>query len=148
MKKAILVLFLLVFTTYGQTRGRLADYALILTDPPVAQKTHSRLALGGPEAQQHLDRIRNAQSGVLAELKRRKVSVTGAGQILVNAVFVTANPETVTELRGIPGVAHVVPAPPLHMDLNRALDLENVPAAWSAWVRWTAAIGDAAKIVT
>ncbi|MBZ5619542.1 MAG: S8 family serine peptidase [Acidobacteriia bacterium] len=132
MKQVFLVLFLVVFTAFAQTRSRLADYALILADPPVAQKTHSRVALRGPEAQADLQRIRNAQGGVLAELQRRKVQVTGAGQILVNAVFVTASRETAAQLRDIPGVAYVVPAPPLHMDLNRALDLENVPAAWSA----------------
>src|SRR5580700_5772418 len=91
MKRVVLVLSLLVFTAFSQTRGRLADYALILADPPVAQTTHSRLAIHAPQAQQQLRRIRSAQSGVLAELKRRKVRVTGAGQILVNAVFVSAS---------------------------------------------------------
>ena len=132
MKQVVLVLFPLVFTAFSQTRSRLADYALVLADAPVAQKTHSRVALGGPEAQAQLQRIRNAQSSVQAELKRRKVRVTGAGQILVNAVFVTASRETAAQLRDIPGVSYVVPAPPLHMDLSRALDLQNVPAAWSA----------------
>src|ERR1017187_9433233 len=132
MKQVVLVFFLLVFTALSQTRSRLADYALVLADAPVAQKTHSRVALGGPEAQAQLQRIRNAQSSVQAELKRRKVRVTGAGQILVNAVFVTASRETAAQLRDIPGVSYVVPSPPLHMDLSRALDLQNVPAAWSA----------------
>ena len=132
MKRVVLALSLLVFTAFSQTRGRLADYALILADEPVAQTTHSRLALEGPQAQQQRQRIRNAQSGVRAELKRRKVRVTGAGQILVNAVFVSASREAAAQLRDIPGVAYVVRTPPLHMDLNRALDLQNVPAAWSA----------------
>jgi uncharacterized protein (TIGR03437 family) len=132
MRKVVLVLFLLVFTAFSQSRGRLADYALILTDAPVAQNTHSRVALRSPDSQRYLERIRSAQSGVRAELKRRGVPVTGAGQILVNAVFVAATRETAAQLGNIPGVAYVVPAPPLHMDLNRALDLQNVPAAWSA----------------
>ena len=46
-----------------------------------------------------------------------KVEKAGAGDI------------TREQLRDIPGVAYVVPSPPLHMDLNRALDLQNVPAA-------------------
>ena len=108
------------------------DYALILADPPVARNTHSRAELAAGEAQRNRARIRSAQSSVIAELKRRKVAVTGAGQILVNAVFVSASRETAAQLRDIPGVSYVVPAPPLHMDLNRALDLQNVPAAWSA----------------
>lgn len=132
MRKETLVVFLLVFAAFGQTRSHMVDYALVLSDPPVAQKTHSRVTLQSPESQARLRSIRVAQGGVVAELKRRKVPVTGAGQILVNAVFVTASRETAAQLREIPGVAYVVPAPPLHMDLNRALDLQNVPAAWSA----------------
>ena len=132
MNHAVLALFLLAVTVFGQSRSRLLDYALVLTDAPVAQKTQSRVALRSSAAQQQLARIRTAQSNVLAELKRRKVQVTGTGQILVNAVFVSATRDTAAQLRSIAGVAYVVPAPPLHMDLNRALDLQNVPAAWSA----------------
>ncbi len=132
MIRAILVLFLLVCAAFSQTRSRLLDYALILQDAPVAQKTYSRLALKSSTAQAHLQRIRDAQSGILTELKRRKVPVMGAVQVLVNAVFVSATRETAAQLSSIPGVAFVVPAPPLYMDLNRALDLQNVPAAWSA----------------
>lgn len=131
MRTATLAL-VLVSTVFAQSRSRLVDYALLLEDPPVAQKAQSRLALRSAVAQQHLQHIRDAQAGVLAELKRRKVQVTGANQVLVNAVFVNATRETADQLRSIPGVAHVVAAPPLHMDLNRALDLQNVPAAWSA----------------
>ena len=68
----------------------------------------------------------------MAELKRRKVPVSSSNQLLVNAIFVSANPETAAELRQIPGVAHVVPTPPLYMDLDTALDLTNVSTAWSA----------------
>ena len=69
---------------------------------------------------------------MLAELKRRKVPVNSSNQLLVNAIFVSANPETAAQLRQIPGVAHVVPTPPLYMDLDTALDLTNVSTAWSA----------------
>ena len=41
---------------------------------------------------------------MLAELKRRKVQVTVAHQLLVNAVFVSATRETADQLRSIPGV--------------------------------------------
>src|SRR5689334_3950135 len=102
MRKTAVVLFLLSFAAYGQTHGRLLDYALILVDPPVARNTHSRLELGGTAARQNLGRIRTAQSGVMTELKRRHVAVTGTGQILVNAVFVSATRDTAAQLSGIP----------------------------------------------
>ncbi|HUO98461.1 MAG TPA: S8 family serine peptidase, partial [Rhizomicrobium sp.] len=68
---------------------------------------------------------------MIAELQRRKIPVHWSGQMLVNAITVTATPETAAELRNIPGVAHVVATPPLYMDLDTALDLTNVSAAWS-----------------
>jgi subtilisin family serine protease len=132
MKRVLLVFFLPMMAVYAQSRSRLADYALILEEAPVAAKTRSRAELRGNAAQAHLTRIRHAQSGVIGELKRRNVQVTGAGQILVNAVFVSTTRETAAALRRIPGVAHVVQAPVLKPDLDRALDLHNVAAAWNA----------------
>jgi minor extracellular serine protease Vpr len=131
MKNAI-GLFLLASAAFGQGRGPLADYALILEDAPIAQKTHSRVALQSRESQAEATRLRGVQARVLSELKRRGIVVEGADQILVNAVFVAATRETAMQLRDIPGVAHVAPVPRFHRDLDRALTLENVPAAWSA----------------
>jgi uncharacterized protein (TIGR03437 family) len=125
-------LILLAFTTFGQTPSRLVDYALVLEDPPAARKAQSRIALQGAEAQAHLQKIRKAQSSVLAELARRKVRVVSTEQTLVNAVFVSAARQTALELRQIPGVVYVQYLPPVKRDLNTALNLENVPAAWSA----------------
>jgi minor extracellular serine protease Vpr len=130
--KKVVVFLLPVFAAFGQARGPLGEYALILEDAPVAQKVQSRIALQGGEARAQMARVRNAQAGVMAELARRKVEVTGAGQVLVNAVFVAATRETAIQLRNVPGVAHVVRVPRLKPDLDRAIGLENVPAAWSA----------------
>jgi minor extracellular serine protease Vpr len=125
MKRAVWVLLLPLLAAYGQTRSRLADYALILKDEPAA-----RVTAGAVKA--HLARIQNAQATVAAALKARKVEMTGANQVLVNAVFVSATHEAALGLRNIPGVAHVVRLPRFKPDLNRALDLQNVRAAWSA----------------
>ena len=132
MQRAVSALFLLVFTAFGQSSGRLADYALLLADAPAARSSHSRLALLSPEATARRQSLRNAQSSVLAELSRRKVSVRGSSQILVNAIFVSATRETAAQLARIPGVVHVVRVPRLKRDLNVALGLENVSAAWAA----------------
>jgi len=77
-----LTLILLASAAFPQTPTRLLDYALVLTDPPVARKVESRSALHGPVAQAHLQRIRRAQSGVLSELARRHVNVTSTSQTL------------------------------------------------------------------
>ena len=72
-----------------------------------------------------------AQSPVFAELKRRQIPITGTGQVLVNAIFVSATPETAAELRSLPGVAYVTVAPQVKPDLDRAVTLQNVLGAWA-----------------
>ena len=146
MKRAISALFLLVFAGFGQSRGRMVDYALLLEDAPVARMTHFPLALQSSDAQAQMSRIRTAQSSLLAELQRRKVAVGGASQVLVNAIFVRTTPETAAQLLNLPGVVHVVRVPRLHRDLNTALSLVNVPGAWSAITGGVANAGAGIKI--
>src|ERR1019366_5872079 len=122
MHRAIFV-FLLVFAAFGQTRGHMADYALLLADAPVAQASHSRLALQSAEAQARLQSLHTAQNVVLAELGRRKVAVRGTAQVLLNAIFVTATRDTAAQLLAIPGVVHVVLVPRMKRDLDQALNL-------------------------
>ena len=131
---SVLMLLALVITApaFSQTRGRLADYALVLEDPPVAQKIQSRAALKSSEAQAHLATVRGAQNSVIAELGRRKVRVTSSAQILVNAVFVRVAPQDAAALKTIPGVKWIQYLPPAKPMLNAALDLVGVPAAWAA----------------
>ena len=131
MNRALLALSL-AFAALAQTRSRLAEYTLILQDEPVARKVQPRAALSTPLAQAQLQTIRKAQGAVTAELQRRKMKVTGVNQFLVNAVFVMATPDEVAQLSAIPGVARVTPAPRLKLDLDQAVNLTNVPAAWSA----------------
>ena len=104
----VFLTFLLAFAAFSQTRSRSGEYALVLEDAPVARKVQSRMALRSSEAAAHTRKIRDAQSGVIAELNRRGVPVTGATQILVNAVIVSATHETAAQLRGIPGVKYIV----------------------------------------
>jgi len=131
MLRILPALLLSAVLSFGQSR-RPGEYALILADPPVAQTTHSRAELSGVEAQARQRAIGAAQSGVLAELQRRHVPVSGAAQILANAVFVKADRETALALGAIPGVARVQYLPPARRDLNTATGLINLPAAYTA----------------
>jgi uncharacterized protein (TIGR03437 family) len=130
--KRVSVLLLLVTASFAQTRSRLAEFALVLEDPPVAQKAQSRVALQSSEARAHLQKIRAAQSGVLSELAKRKVRVSSTSQILVNAVFVRVAPRDAATLKNIPGVQWIQYLPPLKPLLNAAVNLVGVPAAWTA----------------
>src|SRR5664279_3494988 len=129
--KRVSVLLLLATAAFAQTRSRLAEYALVLEDPPVAQKAQSRIALKSPEAQAHLQKIRGAQSRVLAELAARKVRVAATSQTLVNAIFVHVTPEQAAALKDIPGVKWIQYQPASKPLLNTAVNLVGVPAAWS-----------------
>ncbi len=129
MRRAISVLILLVSAVFGQTRSRLVDYVLVLEDQPVARKVQSRAALHSAAALAHLQRIRNAQSSLLAELARRQVKVAGTAQTLLNAVFVTTTREEAAQLAGLPGVVRVVHVPRYKPALDKAVGLVNLPAA-------------------
>jgi len=83
MLRSLLVLLAGAVVSFGQSR-RPDEYALVLADPPVAQMSHSRAELSGAAAQARLQAIRTAQSGVLAELRRRKVPVAAA--VTVNGI--------------------------------------------------------------
>jgi uncharacterized protein (TIGR03437 family) len=146
MRIAPVVLALLASAAFSQTRSRMVEYALILSDPPVASKISARSDLRGAAAQAHLARLVSAQAAVKAELARRKTPVLGATQIVLNAVFVEATPETAAQLRAIPGVVGVVYMPPLKPDLNTAINLINAPAAWSLITGGTANAGAGIKI--
>ena len=132
MSRILFCIAFLPVLSFGQSLPHRGEYALILQDPPAAQNTHSRLELAAPPAQARQQAIRKAQAPVLAELQRRKIPVNYASQLLVNAIFVNAEDSVAAQLRDIPGVAHVQFLPPVKRDLNTALDLENVPAAWNA----------------
>ncbi len=90
---------------FAQTR-----YAVILNDPPVEAR-HEALR---------------------KELTRRAFTITGSAKILLNAVFVTAPKERVDELKSLPGVKGVVALRRRKLNLNRATQLVNAPAAWTA----------------
>lgn len=128
----ILVCLAFLPLSFGQSLPHRGEYALVLQDAPVARNTHSRAEWIGPAAQARLQAVRKAQAPVLAELQRRSVPVTYASQLLVNAVFVRTDSRTAAQLSKLPGVLRVQYLPPVTRDLNTALGLENVSAAWSA----------------
>ena len=110
------LLLLMALPLFG---ARLEEYALVLNDPPLARHVTPR------------SQIESAQQQVRSELARRKIRVTGSAETLVNAVFVRVPRERAADLRGLTGVKHIIWLPPLKRNLNVALNLLNIPAAWS-----------------
>src|SRR5690349_5490593 len=122
MTKRFVITLVLVFTAFGQTRSRLVDWALVLEEEPVARRVRSRAALRSSEGEAYAAPIRARQQGLIGELRRRGVAVTGATQTLVNAVLVSATRETAVELQRLPGVKYVIRAPKVRPNLDRATE--------------------------
>jgi uncharacterized protein (TIGR03437 family) len=131
-KRSVVLLLAVAMAAFGQTRSRLAEYALVLEDEPVARVVSTRTALRGPDGEAHARRIRSAQSIVMAALRDRGVAVTGATQTLVNAVLVSTTRETAAQLQQLPGVKYVIRAPKVRPSLDRAASAANVGAAYTA----------------
>jgi minor extracellular serine protease Vpr len=128
------VLFLLIVTISPTAFAQIAHnrYALILEDPPVAERFAIRQAAASPEGESYRRQIETNQQRLRATLASRKITVTGSATLLTNAIFVLAPNNRVDELRVLPGVKGVVPVHRYQLKLNRATQLLDGPAAWSA----------------
>ncbi|HWB85209.1 MAG TPA: S8 family serine peptidase [Bryobacteraceae bacterium] len=107
-------------------------YALFLTDPPVTARFNSRESSRSVAATNYRQQLEARQQSLRAILASRDVQVVGSASTLLNAVFVTAPPSRVDELRSLPGVAGVVRMRQGKTHLNRATQLMQAPAAWTA----------------
>jgi uncharacterized protein (TIGR03437 family) len=122
----LILLFLLVAAP-----GLAAHYALILDDPPAAVARSVVRFGNGPEVAAARDRLRISQAALHAELARRHFAITGSTQTLLNAIFVSADPSRLAELKTIPGVRRVRRLPKLHRTLDHAVQLVDIQPAWT-----------------
>ena len=107
-------------------------YTLILDDPPLSARFPStRGDRRSIAVESYRRQIIARQDALKRELQSRNIQVTGAVQSVLNAVFVTARPDRVNELKSLPGVKGVVPARRYKRALNRATQLLDGPAAWN-----------------
>jgi uncharacterized protein (TIGR03437 family) len=124
----ILVILLCFFPLSARTLSR---YALLLDEPPAAKsKSVVRMRMG-PEVAAAAHALRQKQDNLRAELLRRKFQVTGATQLLVNAIYVAAEPSRLAELKRMPGVRRVAFLPPVHLALDHAEQLVDTAGAWT-----------------
>ncbi len=107
------------------------QYALILDDTPVIARFPGRDAHRSAAAESYRRQIVTAQQAVRSAALARKVTVTGAADTVLNAVFVHATPDQVDTLKSIPGVKAVIRMRSAAPQLNKAVNLMNAPAAWT-----------------
>jgi uncharacterized protein (TIGR03437 family) len=107
-------------------------YALILEDPPAASKATSRdQILRSSATASYRQQIQARQQDIRLQLATRKIEVTTSTDTVLNAIFVVAPADRVSELAAIPGVRGVVPVRRYRRKLNAANQLLNAPAAWN-----------------
>jgi uncharacterized protein (TIGR03437 family) len=107
-------------------------YTLLLEDPPVSSRFVSREEMRTQAAQAYRQQIETRQAAVLRTLASRGIAVTGSVSEVLNAIFVNAPADRVAELAALPGVIGVRPMRRFKLALNKATQLMNAPAAWSA----------------
>ncbi|HEY1240595.1 MAG TPA: S8 family serine peptidase [Bryobacteraceae bacterium] len=107
-------------------------YTLLLEDPSIAARFQSRAEIQSAAAVPYRAQIETRQQAVLGQLAARNIPVTGRTSTLINAIYVIAPASRVSEMLAIPGVAGVRPMRHFEMLLNKATQLMNAPAAWTA----------------
>ncbi len=105
--------------------GRRTRYALLLRDAPLAESAAPGAKAAGSES-----RLAAAQSTLRLALADRRVEITGSAQIVLNAIFVAADPARAAELASLPGVARVVEMLPIKRQAVKALELVRAQEAW------------------
>ena len=132
MGARVCVLFLMATAVFAQ-RSRLVDYAVVLEDAPVARKNRNPSGPAESAARAHMARIQTAQSRVIAELRRRKIPITGnrasSGECHLRFRH-TGDGGTNFEL--CPALRMWQSLPDVKPDLDRAVELQNVARAWEA----------------
>src|SRR5262249_30304852 len=104
---ALLCSFLLTSAS-GVFAQSARHYAIILDDPPVAQRFTTRDCLLSDVAVLYRRQVQDHQKQLQAVLAGKRIGVTGNSDTLLNAIFVTASADSAEELRGLPGVKAVV----------------------------------------
>ena len=126
------VILLLAFAPIFAAAINSGRYAVILLDEPVAEHFPSRRDAGTEAVRQYRQQIATAQAALKRELQTRNITVTGATQELLNAVYIQATPEQAGQVRSLTGVKDVVPLKRFRRQLNKAVGLTNIPAAWNS----------------
>ena len=85
-----------------------------------------------PAAESYRRQIVSGQETLRQAAAARNIPVIESVDTLTNAVFVSATPDRMDELKGLPGVTAVIRMRWVHPLLNRATALMNAPAAWTA----------------
>ncbi len=127
MRSLVLVFITLLFSITGWSRD-LPRYAVILSDPaPITARAQG----GSAAVEAARAKVLAAQDAVKRELRARGVRITGSSHTLLNAIFIAVEPAEADRLKSIAGVDRVARLGGFHLNRDHAIQLIDVPAAWS-----------------
>lgn len=106
-------------------------YIVVLEDSPLADTLSSRKDITNKATIDRRAQIVARQSVLAEDFSTRGVRVFDSSQVLLNALYVHASADQLAALRATPGVRGVYPMKPVYRRMNKALDLVNVPTAWT-----------------
>ena len=107
-------------------------FIVVLQNPAVGARFSSREEMRGTAATAYRAQVLSQQNTLRREIESRGMHVTGSVTDMLNALFVTAPSGSLATLQALPGVSLVTPMRRFKPTLNRATQLMNAPAAWTA----------------
>lgn len=128
----IIFFYSLSFVSLASAQVVPGRYIVILQDPPVSSRFETRAALDSSQALSYRRQVEDRQTAVKQDLAARHMAVTGSVSVLLNALFVNTTPDRVAELQSVNGVVAVRPMRKFKPLLDKATQILNGPAAWSA----------------
>jgi minor extracellular serine protease Vpr len=128
--------FYFVFLIFGFSIRLLAaphpgnEWMVLLTEAPVVERFPGRIERTEAASEPYRQHLREVQQAIRGQIEALQIPVTGAVQHLLNGVFVRATPAQAAMLRGLSGVAAVIPLRRYHLDDQ--LSLSDVQQAWNS----------------
>jgi uncharacterized protein (TIGR03437 family) len=113
----------------GQRSGNI--YTVMLEDAPLAEFMVQGQARNLQEFHAKRTAMRAKQAQLRAAMAEAKVEVLDATEVVLNAIYVKATREQAEALEKMPGVVRVERQQRLYAHANKALDVNNVRAAWN-----------------
>ncbi|GAB4369156.1 MAG: hypothetical protein OHK0021_12190 [Bryobacter sp.] len=106
-------------------------YTVMLEGPALAEFMTKGQPKNRLEFSTKRTQMMEQQGKLRLALAQAKVQVLDATQVVLNALYVRATPEQAKALEKMPGVLRVDKMRKLYAHANRALDVNNVRAAWN-----------------
>lgn len=111
-------------------RGR-GFYTVLLEGEPLGALISEGKARGSAEYRLRSEGLTAKQEAFSRGLESSGIRVLNSTQVFLNAVYVEASPEQAAALEALPGVRRVERMRPLKLHANKALDVNNIRAAWN-----------------